>query len=178
MDWNEIRHDPRHLGVRSGASKMVSDPMVRSAQNHVSILHQQKHCVQTDQNKIPRDARHQGVPSAASKMIPEPMVCLAQTVHLFRTDTNTFSKWIETGFNTTQVTYESHRVPPKRFLSLWCAWGKPFTYFVSRLALSPNRPKRASIWASSPKSTIGWAQNDSWAYGMFGESRAAILHRH
>ena len=29
---NEIPHDPRHLGVPSGASKTISEPMVRSAQ--------------------------------------------------------------------------------------------------------------------------------------------------
>jgi hypothetical protein len=32
MDGNEIPHDPRHLGVLSGASKMISEPMVHSAQ--------------------------------------------------------------------------------------------------------------------------------------------------
>jgi hypothetical protein len=32
MDQNEITHDPRHLGVLSGASKMISEPVVRSAQ--------------------------------------------------------------------------------------------------------------------------------------------------
>ena len=34
---NEIPHDPRHLGVPSGASKMISEPMVRLAQTvHLS----------------------------------------------------------------------------------------------------------------------------------------------
>jgi hypothetical protein len=97
----------------------------------------------------------------SSKTIHVPMVCLAQTVHLSCTDPNIISKWTNTGFDTTQVTYESHRVRPKIFLSLWCVWGKPFTYIVSRLALSPNRPKQASTWASSPRSTIGCIQNDS-----------------
>jgi hypothetical protein len=32
MDRNEILHDPRHLGVPSGASKMISELTVRSAQ--------------------------------------------------------------------------------------------------------------------------------------------------
>jgi hypothetical protein len=37
MDRNEIRHDPRHLGVPSDASKMISEPMVRLAQTvHLS----------------------------------------------------------------------------------------------------------------------------------------------
>ena len=30
MERREIPHDPRHLGVPSGASKMISEPLVRS----------------------------------------------------------------------------------------------------------------------------------------------------
>jgi hypothetical protein len=34
---NKIQHDPRHLGVPSGATKMISEPIVRSAQTvHLS----------------------------------------------------------------------------------------------------------------------------------------------
>jgi hypothetical protein len=32
MDRNEILHDPRHLGVSSGASKMIFELTVRSVQ--------------------------------------------------------------------------------------------------------------------------------------------------
>jgi hypothetical protein len=32
MDWNKIPHYPRHLGVLSGAFKMIFEPMVCSAQ--------------------------------------------------------------------------------------------------------------------------------------------------
>jgi hypothetical protein len=36
---NEIPHDPRHLGVASGASKTISEPMVRLAQSvHQSCI--------------------------------------------------------------------------------------------------------------------------------------------
>jgi hypothetical protein len=39
MDENKIRHDPLHLGVPSGASKMIFKPMVRSAQTvHLSCV--------------------------------------------------------------------------------------------------------------------------------------------
>jgi hypothetical protein len=79
---------------------MVSDPMVRSAQNRVTILHQQKHHVQTDQKEIPHDARHLGVPLGASKTISEPMVRSAQTVH----QSSTVSKQIKTRFDMTHVT--------------------------------------------------------------------------
>ena len=39
IDQNEIAHDPRHLGVPSGESKMISEPMVRLAQTaHLSCV--------------------------------------------------------------------------------------------------------------------------------------------
>jgi hypothetical protein len=43
-------------------------------------------------NKHPLEPRHLGVPLGASKTISEPMERLAQTMHLFCTDTNTVSK--------------------------------------------------------------------------------------
>ena len=43
---------------------------------------------------------------------------------------------------------------------IWYVWRKPCTYLASRLALSPNGPKRASTWASSPGGTIGCVQNN------------------
>jgi hypothetical protein len=39
MDPNGIPHDPRHLGVPSGASKMISEPVVHLAQTiHLSCV--------------------------------------------------------------------------------------------------------------------------------------------
>ena len=49
----------------------------------------------------------------ASKMISKPMVCLAQTMHLSCTDTNTISKEKEVRFHMTHVTMEFHLVRPK-----------------------------------------------------------------
>jgi hypothetical protein len=37
--WNELPLEPCHLGVPSGASKMISEPMVRFSTNHAPILH-------------------------------------------------------------------------------------------------------------------------------------------
>jgi hypothetical protein len=71
---NELSLQARHLGVPSGASKMISEP------------------------------RLLGVPSGASKTIPGPMVCLAQTVDLSCTDTNTVSKLTEMRLDMTHVT--------------------------------------------------------------------------
>jgi hypothetical protein len=94
------------------------------------ILHRDKHYLQMDRNKILHDPRHLGVPSGASKMISE-------------------------------------------FTVVRC---KPCTYLESRLALYPNGPKCASIWALSPRSTIRCIQNDFWGYRTFGTNRAPILH--
>jgi hypothetical protein len=85
--------------------------------------------------KHPLELHHLGVLSGASTMISEPTVCLAQTVHLSCTDTNTISKWTKTIFYMTHVTLEFHQVRPKWFLSLWYIRRKPRTYLVSRLAL-------------------------------------------
>jgi hypothetical protein len=142
------------------------------------MLHQDKHCLQTDQNKHPIETRHLGVPSGASNMISVPMARLAQTMHLSCTDTTTISKWIEMRLHMTNVTKKIHRVRPKWSLSLWYVRRKPCTYLASRLALSPNKPKRASTWAMSPRSTIGCIQNDICAYGTFGANRVPILHWH
>jgi hypothetical protein len=106
------------------------------------------------------------------------MVCLAQTVHLSCTNNNTVSKWTKMRFYMTQVTLELHWVCPKRLLSLWYVWGKQFTGLASRLTLTPNRPKQGSTWATSPRSTIGCVQNESWAYSMFSAKPAPILQRH
>ena len=70
---NEIPHDPRQLGVPSGASKMISEP--------IYVWH--KPCTYlaltltpspNGPNEIPHDSRQLGVPSVASKTIYEPMV--------------------------------------------------------------------------------------------------------
>jgi hypothetical protein len=82
-----------------------------------------------------------------------------------------------------QIPHDPHHkgvpsVRPKRIMSLWYFWCKPCTYLASRLAVSPNGMKRASAWASSPRSTISWVQNDFWPYDMFGTNHTPILHWH
>jgi hypothetical protein len=104
------------------------------------------------------------------------MVRSAQTVNLYCTNTNTVSKRTETRFHKNHSP-RSSIVCPRWFLSIWNVRHKPRTYIVSRLALSPNELKRASTWASSPRSTIGCIQNDFWAYGMFSAHRAPILRQ-
>jgi hypothetical protein len=118
---------------------------------------------------------HQGVSSGVSKTISEPTVCLAQTVHLSCTDSNTISKWTKTRFHMTHVILELHRVRPKWFLRLWYFWHKPCTYLASILALSLNGLNWASTWASPLRSTIGCVQKNFWACGTFSANCAPIL---
>ena len=72
---NEIPHDPRYLGVASGASKTISETMVRLAQTVTYLTSTLTPCPNIS-NEILHDPRHQGVPSSASKTISEPLVRL------------------------------------------------------------------------------------------------------
>jgi hypothetical protein len=152
MERNEVPHDPRHLGVPSGASKTISKPMVRLAQTvhlpYVKISTISKR----DRNDILVEHRNLGVPYGVSNTISEPKVLLAQTVHLSCTDTNSISKRTEMRFHGTHVTEEFHQVRHKWFLSPWYFRCIPCTYFPSKLALSPNGPKLDSIGPTSPRS--------------------------
>ena len=76
-----------------GASKTISEPMVRLVQ----IVHLTSSLTPSPNgpNEIPHDRCHQGVPSGASKTISEPIVRLAETVYLSYINTNTISNWTE-----------------------------------------------------------------------------------
>jgi hypothetical protein len=101
-------------------------------------------------------------------MISMPVEYSVQTVHLSCAEINTIFRQTETSLHLTHVTLEYHRVCPKWFPSLWYVQRKLCTYHASRLILSPNGPKQASISPTSHKSSIGCAQNDCHAHGTFG----------
>jgi hypothetical protein len=66
-----------------------------------------------DRNELPLEPRQLAVPLGSFKMISVPMVCLALTVHLSCTDTNTISEQTETRFHMTHVVYQFHGGRPK-----------------------------------------------------------------
>jgi len=72
MERSETPHDPRHQGVPSGVSKMISEPLVRSTQTV------QLSCVKISMiskwGELSLEPRHLGAPSGASKAISKPMV--------------------------------------------------------------------------------------------------------
>jgi hypothetical protein len=88
------------------------------------------------------------------------VVCSAQIMHLSCIDTNTVSKPIDMGFQTTHVTEDFQRVHLKWFPSLWYIRCKPSTYPASRLALSPKTPNQNSTWTMAPRSTIVCVHSD------------------
>jgi hypothetical protein len=103
------------------------------------------------------------------------MVRLVPTVHLSWVKISIVSKWIKTSFRLSLITKEYHWVRPKWLLNLWYVWCKSCTYLESRLTLSPNRPKWASTWASSPRSATRCIQNDFWPYGVYDTNHAPTL---
>jgi hypothetical protein len=173
---NEIPHDPPHLGVPSGASKMISEPMVRSAQN-MHLLASRLALSPNLPNQASTWASSPRSTSGASKTIYEHMVHSAQTVLLSCTDTNIVCKHTKMRLHITHVTYGFHRVCPKWFLSLRYIWHKSCIYLAPTLTLSPNGSKWGSTWPVSPRSSIRWIQNDFWAPGSYGTNFAPILHK-
>jgi hypothetical protein len=128
--------------------------------------------------KHPLEFRHLGVLSGASKIISEPTVCLAQTVHLSLTDTNTISKWTKMRFHIDPCHLG---VPPgvSNMISEPLVRSAQTAHlFCVKISTISNELNQASTWASSPRSTIGCVQNNFWAYGMFSTNRAPILNRH
>jgi hypothetical protein len=107
-----------------------------------------------DQNEVEFDPRLLGVPSGASTIIFEPILCSAQIVHVSCAKINTISKQTEMSFYLTPGTYVFHWVRPKWFPRPRYIQCKPCTYLVSRLIISPNGPKQAFTWPTSPWSTI------------------------
>jgi hypothetical protein len=99
---SEVSHDPCHLGVPSGSSKMISKTMVRLTQ--IVDLSCIKISTISKWTKVSLEPHHLGVPSGAPKMISEQLVRLAQTVHLSCTDSNTVSKEKEVRFHMTHIT--------------------------------------------------------------------------
>jgi hypothetical protein len=103
MDQNELSLDPSHLGVPSGVSKMISEPIARSAQT----VHQPCLEINTISKRTKMSfhlTRHLGGQSGAAKNISMPVVHSAQTMHLSCAEINTVSKQTEASFHLTHVT--------------------------------------------------------------------------
>jgi hypothetical protein len=177
MTRNEFPLERRHLGVPSGASKIIS---VRPKWILTLLYVWRKPCTYLAPTLTPSP----NGPKQDSTWPSSPR----STIGCFQNDFwpysmfdgNSISKRTKTRFHMSLVTQKFHRVCPKWFFSLWYIRHKPCTYLASRLALSPspNGPKQYSTWATSARSIIGCVQYDFWPYGTFGANRAPILLRH
>jgi hypothetical protein len=106
--WTETRFHLTH-SLRSSIGCVQHDFQANGTfdTNHTPFLRQEYYYLQMNLNKLPLELHHLGVSSDVSKTISEPMVHLAQTVHLYCTDTNTVSKRIETRFHMTHTSRTS-----------------------------------------------------------------------
>jgi hypothetical protein len=87
--------DPHHLGVPSCVSKIIYEPMVRSAQTVLPCCVDTNIAFKLTKTGFHIAPRHLGVPSGASKMIFDPVVHTTQTVHLSCIKISTISKRTE-----------------------------------------------------------------------------------
>jgi hypothetical protein len=213
IDRNKILHDPRHLGVLSGASRTIFELTVHSAQTvqlwwikistvskctetrfHSSLVTHEYLSVHLKQflslwyvwgkpctYHAPKPTLSPKGPKGDSTwpMSPRSSIGCVQNdfwgYGTFGANHAPILHWNERPFEPRHP-----RVPSgasKQFLSLWYVWRKPCTYHALKPTLSPKGPKRASIWASSPRSTIRCVQNNFWGYAMFGANYGSILHR-
>jgi hypothetical protein len=155
-----------HLGVASGASKTISEPILCSKQQcsylasrlalslkriessfHFSLITYKYHWV--------RPKWFLRVRYVWCKLC----ACLAPILTLSVNG----PKWDSTWPTSPRVLW----VCPKWFLSLWYIWCKPCTYLAPVLTLSPNGVKQDSTWPTSPRGSIGCVQHDFWAYATF-----------
>jgi hypothetical protein len=167
MDRNEHPLEPRHLGVPSVASRTISEPMVCST----------KPCIYL----ASRLALSPNRPKRASTRVSSPrstIGCIQKDLWAYGTFGAKRAPILHRCKHYLQMVWNEiphdpqvfYQVCPKWFASLWYIRRKPCTYFASKLALSPKRPKWSSTWALSPRSAIGCVQNNFWAYGTFCET--------
>jgi hypothetical protein len=90
MDQSKFSIDPRHVGAPLVVPKMISEPMVCSAQTvHLTCIMINTISKQTKWSSL--DLRHLGVPSSVPKRI-RAYVELTQIMHLSCVEFNTISK--------------------------------------------------------------------------------------
>jgi hypothetical protein len=175
MDRNETPQEPHHLGVPSASSKTISKPRVRLAQ----IVPHLAPTLTPSPNGPKQDLLW---PTSIRSSIR----CVQNDFWAHATfsancapyvNFSAISKWSETSFPLSLVTYEYHRVRPKQFMSLWYIWRKICAYLSLTLTPSLNVPNWDSTRATSPRSSIGCIQNDFQAFGTFGVNYAPILHQ-
>jgi hypothetical protein len=144
MDWHELPLDTRHLGVPSDVPKMISMPVLHSAQT----VHPSSVEINTTLNGPKWASTGPTSPRSTIGCAKNDffvVVHSAQTMHLSCAEINPISKRTEMSFHLTHVTKEYHRVCPRWFPGPWYVRHKPSTYLATRLTKSPNGSKWDSL---------------------------------
>jgi hypothetical protein len=159
MDRNELSLEPRYLGVPSGASKMITEPMVRSAQTvHLSYVK-----ISTISKWTETSFHLILVNLEYHRLHPKWFLTLW---YVWRKQCTYLALTLTPSWNWPNVIpHEPHHlgVPSsssKTFPSLWYVWRNPGTYVALTLTPFPNGPKQDSPWPTSPSSSIRCVQND------------------
>jgi hypothetical protein len=152
MDWNELPLESRHLGVLSGARKIIFEPMVCLAQNvHLSLSDIKTISKQTKKRFLLTHVTyefHRVHPKWFSSLWivrHKPCTYLASRLAMSQNGpTLTISKRNETRFHMTHITEQFYRVRPKWFLSLGYILHKSCTCLAPTLTLSLKGTKLGS----------------------------------
>jgi hypothetical protein len=153
-DWIKLPLEPRHLGEPLGASKTISEPMVRLAQTvHLSC---------TGNNTVSKRTETRFHMTHVTKEFHwvrpkqflilgyiwcKPCTYLVSRLALSANGLNQASTWASSAMSSMMCIQND-------FLSLWFVEPKPSTYHAPTLTLSPNGPKGDSTWSTSPMSSI------------------------
>jgi hypothetical protein len=147
MYSNKLLLEPRHLEVSSGASKMISEPMVCLAQT-VDL-----YCANTNTVSKQTEIRIHMTHWPRSYMR-----CIEDNFWAYGTFDTNHAPILHQDYHYLQMDTNKLALKPcylgvssgasKMIFSLWYIWHKPRTYLASRLALSLNGLKQASTWAS------------------------------
>jgi hypothetical protein len=172
-DWIELSLVSRHLGVKSAASKTISEPMVCLGQTvHLTLkltVSKEKE-VRFHVTHITKEFYRVHLKRFLSLWHVWHKLCTYLAPRLALPPNG--PKWPFTWALSPRSTIGCVQ---NNFLSRWHIGCKPCIDLGSTLTLPPKRKKWDYTWPMSPRSSIGCVQNDVRAYVTFDANRSPIL---
>jgi hypothetical protein len=176
MNWIKHPLEPRDLGGPSGASKMISEPVVHSMQT-VQLSYVKFSTISKELNQATTWASSPRCTIGcvqndfwAYDMFSTTCACILHWhQHYLQMDQNDVPhdpRHLGVPFGASKMISEAV-VHSAQTLHLSCVK-------ISTISCKLNQ---ASTWASKPRSTIGCIKNDFWAYGRIGANRAPMLRQ-
>jgi hypothetical protein len=171
MDRKKLPLEPCHLGVPSGASKTISEPILHLSQT-VYLRYTDTKTI-SKRTEMRFDMTH--ITLEFHRVRPKWFLSLRYV--RCKLWTNPASRLV-LSLNGPKGAYSwasSHRSTIGCIQNYFYASG---TFGANRgPILHPNGPKWDSIWPTSCRSSIQCVQNNLWAYGTYGANRAPILRQ-